>query len=110
MDVAIQRAGAVMTANVQGRIDGTTVGAFHREIEDFLEDSVHGLILDLTETTFVSSAGLRVVLIIARSLARTGGRIVLCGLSAQVREAFRISGFDKVIAIAEDREQAREML
>lgn len=68
-------------------------------------DSV-SLLIDLRELVYVSSAGLRVILMAAKRVRAKGGRIALCGLQPQVAEVFEISGFGAIVPIHADRESA----
>ncbi len=99
-----------MTVNVRGRLDGHTAIGFQQDLEVWLEDSVRDLILDMSAVHYISSAGLRVVLMLTATFDRKGGRVVLCGLDENVRETFRTSGFDRAVAITGDREAALALL
>lgn len=110
MDVSIERDGTSMTVSVEGRIDGHTVIGFEQDLDTHLDDDVTRLILDMAAVDYISSAGLRVILVLTRQLDKRGGKLVLCGLDENVREIFRISGFDRIVAIADDREAAEALL
>ena len=107
MDTDFERCDRVATATVTGRLDGDNARTFREAVIQALRSDDRGLILDFSEAPFIDSAGLRVVLHLVRQLDKAGGKAVLCGLNEQVRDAFRVSGFDKIVAIAEDREAAR---
>jgi anti-sigma B factor antagonist len=55
---------------------------------------------------YVSSAGLRVVLMAAKLAKANGGAVSLFGLQPMVREVFTMSGFDKVVTIRDDEAAA----
>jgi anti-sigma B factor antagonist len=63
-------------------------------------------VLDLAAVPFVSSAALRTFLSASRRFGEAGGQLVFCGLTANVREVFAISGFDSIFAIHADRDTA----
>lgn len=63
--------------------------------------------MDLEQLAYISSAGLRVVLMAAKRARRSGGRLLLCCLSPAVRELFEISGFLKILDVCADRDEAR---
>lgn len=107
MEIDFERSNCVGVAGIEGRLDGGNAQTFHEALIKVLRSDDRGLILDFSETGFISSAGLRVVLLLVRQLDKAGGKAVLCGLNEEIRDAFRISGFDKIVAIAEDREAAR---
>jgi anti-anti-sigma factor len=68
------------------------------------------LIFDLREVRYVSSAGLRAVLIAAKQAQSAGGGLAVFGLQANVAQVFAVSGFDKVLAIAMTGAEARDSL
>jgi anti-anti-sigma factor len=80
----------------KGRLDSATAPAFEQE---FLRASATGLsrlLIDFSELTYISSAGLRVVLKAAKRMQSEGGRVALCALGPQVAEVFDISGFSSL--------------
>jgi len=54
------------------------------------------LILDFTNLRYISSWGLRCILLVGKKLTASGGRLIPCGLSAMLKEVFQISGFDSL--------------
>ena len=55
------------------------------------------MILDLQNLSYISSAGLRVILLISKQLQGKGATFGVCSLSNAISEVFQISGFDKII-------------
>ena len=49
--------------------------------------------------TYISSAGLRVVLLVAKTLQQQDAKLAVCSLSDSIREVFEISGFDKIVPV-----------
>ena len=88
----------------QGRIDNTSSAAREREVTALLESGKTSLLIDLSEVSYLSSAGLRVLLIAAKGCKSKGGRAVLAGASGPVLDVIRMSGFDRLMSIAADRD------
>ncbi|MCU0240998.1 MAG: STAS domain-containing protein [Vicinamibacteria bacterium] len=82
--------------------------ALERKMASVFEGKAHSIVLDCQKVGNVSGAALRILLLANRKLLHTGGRLVLCSLSAKVREAFSISGFDRDFVIAVNRTEAME--
>lgn len=61
---------------------------------------------DLSGVSYVSSAGLRAVLVVAKRLSKDGYAFSVCGHSGPVAEVFRISGFEKIIFMHANQEDA----
>ena len=94
---------------LNGRIDSRNALLFKETVLAELKDTDRALILDFSRLNYISSAGLRVILEFAK-LYRSPRRFSIIGLSSSVREVFEISGFDQIIQIYENLEQAKEDL
>ena len=106
VDVTTERHDDVLSADVGGRIDGSTAAQFEEAIRTAIEDSDRAVVMDFEKLVYISSAGLRAILLTAKSLQSRDAKLVLCSLSEQIREVFEISGFDKVLAIHPTRAAA----
>ena len=106
MDVSTERQDGVLSARVGGRIDGSNVAEFEEAIRTVIEESDRAVIMDFEALSYISSAGLRAILLTAKSLSNRDTKFMLCSLSGQIREVFEISGFDKIIAIHPSRVEA----
>ena len=93
-----------------GRVDGTNVTILQGAVRERLEASQVRLVFDLVELNYISSAGLRVLLMAARDLQAQGGKAVFCNLSEQIRQVFEITGFDKILSVHGNREDALSAL
>jgi len=91
----------------KGRIDGTNAGGAEADIKAMIEAGSTSLVLDLSGVDYMSSAGLRVVLVAAKSTRAAGGKTVIAGARPAILEILKMSGFDRVIEITPDLEQAQ---
>ena len=89
-------AGTVV-AKAIGRVDGVNSLKFQDALTSVLEKNVTAFVLDLEHLSYISSAGLRVILVAARDLQERTGKFAVCALSDAVADVFRISGFDNVV-------------
>ena len=99
MNVASHRDGTNLVLKAEGRVDGTNASEFQDAMKTEINETDKAVVLDLEDLTYISSAGLRVVLLIAKDLQRQGAKMAACSLSEPVKEVFVISGFDKIIPI-----------
>ncbi len=106
MDVTTERRDGVLSARVSGRIDGSNAYEFEETIRGAIEESDRAVIMDFEKLFYISSAGLRAVLMTAKELQKRDAPFALCSLSDQIREIFAISGFDKIITIYPTRVEA----
>ena len=106
MDVTTEREDGVLSVRVEGRIDGSTVLAFHEAIETALEDGDHTVIVDCEQLTYIGSAGLRTVLALTKAVSNRDAQFALYAVSAHVMSIFEKSGFDTIITIRPSRAEA----
>lgn len=77
-----------------GHLDSNSSPGALTESEKITESPAPLFVFDCTELRYISSAGLRMVLQIAKKVkARHKARMAICGLSPMVHEVFEISGF-----------------
>ena len=103
MEVTTENDNRTLIAKAGGRIDGTNAADFENAMQDAIAGSEGAVVLDCEELSYISSAGLRAILRIAKDLKARPVKFVLCSLSEPIREVFQISGFDKIINIHADR-------
>ena len=106
MKVTIERDGDTLVAMAEDRVDGTNASEFQQALEAAINDADRIVILDCDQLSYISSAGLRVILLTARALQRQNSKFAVCSLSEQIREVFEISGFDKIIPVHATRADA----
>lgn len=106
MEITAEREGRTLTAKATGRVDGVNASEFEQTLRDTIQDDDTAVILDLAGITYLSSAGLRAILLTARSLSQRKAKFMLCSPSAPIREVFEISGFDKIIPVHDTRDAA----
>ena len=99
VNVTWERKGSVLIATLEGRIDGSNASDFQSALESGIETGDNALILDFEKVPFISSAGLRVGLVIARKFNEPGKKFGVCTLPDPVREVVVISGFDQLISV-----------
>ena len=87
----------------KGRLDTTTSREFEAKVQDVLNGGSLHLLVDFGSIDYVSSAGLRVLLMLGKKLPGMGGSLVLCSLSSAVLEVFEVSGFTRIFAISPNR-------
>lgn len=89
-----------------GRLDLQTSPPAQQQILSAIERGNKKLLLDLTDVTYVNSAGLRVFMIVAKKLKSVGGKIAICGINPNVHQVFDIAGFLPLIHIYSSKDEA----
>ncbi len=110
MEMKSTKEGEVLVFEPEGRIDGTNA----RDVESAFLDKVRGgetaILIDFSEVEFISSAGLRVLLMVAKEVKARSGRIELCSMRDYLKEVFEVSGFNAIFQIHAARSEGIESL
>ena len=99
MEIIVRKEQTAAVVVLKGRLDAVTAPELERSCLVWIEKGEHKLLLDLAALEYVSSAGLRSVLSVAKKLKAAGGSLGLCSLSGLVQEVFSISGFDSFLPV-----------
>ena len=109
MDLSPRRFADAVVVSPAGRIDQSSADAFKDALAPFLEHCAAGgdrVVVDLSDLQYISSAGLRVLMLAAKQTKAQQGTLVLAGLQPLVREIFEISRFTLVFDIAPSLREA----
>jgi anti-anti-sigma factor len=106
MDIVEDREGDVLLLSPVGRLDTTTSRDFEKKLLELVNGGNVHFVIDFAKLDYVSSAGLRVLVMLGKRLPGLNGSLVLSTLSPQVREVFDIAGFTRIFQIVADRKQA----
>lgn len=104
MEIREDRREPGLVVAVSGRIDSNSAA----ELETALlaRAGEPRLVVDLGAVEYVSSAGLRVFLMLAKKCKAGGGKMALCGLAPGVRQVFDLAGFTPLFTVAPDADTA----
>ncbi len=99
MDLPTESRGDVLIVRLSGRIDHANAESFREALRPYLADcSGDGLrlLFDLSELQYISSAGLRVLMLAAKQTRPEGGRIAMAAARQVVREVLDITRFNLI--------------
>lgn len=97
--------GEVTILKPSGRIDSQSSPEFETALNLKL-DAAQNVILDFADVPYISSAGLRVVLVVAKRVSRGQGKFALASLKPEIFSVFKISGLTSVLKIFDTPEGA----
>ena len=98
----------VLVLNPAGRIDGATAKEYEEALLGRIADGDAKILLNCEGVEYISSAGLRVLLMASKRAGEAAGKLVLCAVRDPVHDVFKYSGFAEIIPILGDRDAARE--
>jgi anti-anti-sigma factor len=106
MNIQQVRHDGVTVLAPSGRIDTTTSAAVEAAVRSAVDGGARDLVVDFAAVEYISSAGLRVFLVLAKRMRDLQGRLVLCGMPEPVRQVFRLAGFLPLFRVEPSRDDA----
>ena len=108
MNISTISVNSVTVVRFEGNIDTGTSTEAQESLEKLIDEGALKIVVNFSEVGFVSSAGLRILLVITKKLKNTGGNLRVCGLNETVKEIFEITGFDSIFNLFEGESEALE--
>ncbi len=90
--------GAVVVA-LAGRVDSTTSAALEAHLTGLTEGGERRLVVDFSGVEYISSVGLRVLMVAAKQMREQQARLLVAALQGVVAEIFAISRFDRILSV-----------
>lgn len=106
MDIREEKRGDLLVVSLHGRLDATTSPDVEERLMNLLDQGTRRLVLDFSNLTYISSVGLRVLVLVAKYLEKTEGKLALAAPGKHIREIFRISGFTTIFSVYPTSEEA----
>ena len=97
MEIKTKKDDKNLTITLEGRLDTNT----SPELEKYLEElnSINNLTLDFEKLNYISSAGLRLILIFQKTMKNNNGTMVIKNVKENIKEIFDITGFTGILTI-----------
>lgn len=96
MEVIINKEGNVDIVKIVGRLDTMTAAALEKEVMPLLVSGAN-IVFDCVELTYISSSGLRVVLMAHKKLMALGGTLTIKNVAPVIKSVFDITGFSQIL-------------
>lgn len=106
MDINVEKENEVTIVSLNGRLDAGTAPALEEKLNGIAGEGETKVLVDCRELDYISSAGLRVLLAMAKKFKKNNGQIALCTMSPAVKQVFEISGFTSIFPIYANRDEA----
>lgn len=110
MEIKQVKHGDIALLNLIGRLDANTSGELESVLIPMIDEGEKKIILDFSALDYISSAGLRLLLLAAKKLRNNKGEIILCSMKDFIKEIFEISGFTPIFTIVDSKEDALKIL
>ena len=111
MDIEVEESAGVTVARLAGEINSGTAAIVQEKLLELIGPGCR-ILLDMSGVTYISSVGLRALLLLYRETSHQKGHIVLCGLPEMIYDTMFITGFleffETYDTCAEGKEQLTE--
>lgn len=95
-----------MIIGIKGRLDTINYSILEKRLMELLDQNVTKILINCSQMDYVSSSGLRILLMALKKITMVKGKFVLCSLQENIREIFEISGFTTIFEIHPNEEDA----
>ncbi len=102
MKIAVTTRDNVVVLTAHGQLDALTAPGFDKHIAALSGNDLKGVVVDCAGLEYISSAGLRSILALAKQVHRHGGRLAICALRGPVKDVFKMTGLHTMLAVFDD--------
>ena len=106
LKIAAEDQGKNKVLRLDGRLDAVSSPALEKKIFEFVEGGHIRILLDFSQVDYLSSAGLRLMLSATKKVRAKGGLLVFCSLQDEVMEIVKMAGFERMLPIYPNEQQA----
>lgn len=94
--------GTMTIIRLKERIDSSVAKEFEEKMMGVAEEQPKGMLVDFSGLDYISSAGLRVLLMTAKKMKSLNGKLALCSMKPNIYEVFEVSGFATMLSVFPD--------
>jgi anti-anti-sigma factor len=106
MELETKHLEGILIGRLKGRLDASTSDGIQKSLLKSIDEGQTRLALDLADLEYISSAGLRVLLMTHKKVTQVKGELIIFGLKDYIHEIFEIAGFTSILTLAENQEKA----
>ncbi len=106
MEINESKKGDFFVIHLAGRLDTSNYGELEKKLISFIEGGEKQIIVECSGLVYISSSGLRVLLMALKKITAAGGKFHLCNLQDNIREIFEIAGFTSIFKVFDTLEEA----
>ncbi len=99
MELKEFKKGNFLVINLIGRVDTSNYTELEKKIIEFIDGGEKEIVVNFSDLVYMSSSGLRVLLMALKKITAIGGKFHLCSLKENIMEIFEIAGFTSIFSI-----------
>jgi anti-anti-sigma factor len=100
-----ETSGDILILRMTGRLDAVSSPTAERKVFDYVNKEQHKILFDFSGVDYLSSAGMRMLLSVAKKLKTLSGKLVIFGITTNVMDVLKMSGFDHVLELTGSQEE-----
>ena len=105
-DLTEEQKGDIFILRIKGRLDAVSSPQVEKRIFEAIYHGQSNLVLDVAGVNYLSSAGMRMLLSITKKLRTVPGKLIICGVTANVIDVLKMSGFNHALHLEKTEEDA----
>lgn len=106
MHIAVARQEDIAIVTVSGRLSSAMADQFQDRLMAELDDNPKALVVDFADLRFITSSGLRTLIVAAKRGSSEGYRVHLCGMAQAIHEVFEVSGLLRIFVVHSSLDEA----
>jgi stage II sporulation protein AA (anti-sigma F factor antagonist) len=111
MSSSIRVLGDIMIVNLKGELDHYTAFLVKNQMEEnMMKFPIKKILFNFKNVSFMDSSGIGMIIGRYKALQRTGGKVAVAGLNAQVKRIFEMAGLFGIVACYNDEKEAIDKL
>jgi len=110
MNIVESEKNNITILSVSGRMDATTAPQFNEACQNVLSSGKKSVIVDLGGLEYISSAGLRSILVMGKSCKSAQANLAFCSMQNMVADMFKLSGFISILKVYPSQDEALNAL
>ena len=99
MNLTISKKDGETLAVVEGRLDTVNAPVFEKMMQPLLQEDASNIVMDCSDLEYIASSGLRLFLVLQKSLLKRKTSLTIIGLRKEVKTVFDMTGFSKIFTI-----------
>lgn len=106
MEITQEQIGTITVVALKGRLDAGTSKGVEDALLKLIDEGAHRMTVDMAQLDYISSVGLRVLILAAKRVKPLAGTIVVCALQPTIKQVFEVAGFTSIFKVYATRDEA----
>ncbi len=108
MDFNVDELGDVKAVRISGNLDTQASPVAQEQLIQLIDNGSTKILIDFENLNYISSSGLRMLLVAVKKLKSAGGEMRICNANKMVQEVFEVSGFSDILSVYTSEAEARD--